>query len=72
MTLQKHLGNTGGTPEVTVYLEGWVSVEEVRIGASLRIFLGPAVVGQEMQHIGDDLQCMITVEHTCPEVDLPS
>ena len=49
-----------------------MGIEEVRIGASLRILACLRVVGQQMQHVLDDLESMVAVEHTCPEVGFPS
>ena len=72
MTLQEHLGHTGSETEITVDLEGRMSVKEVGICPAIRIFLCNCVAGQQTEHITDDIKGMIAVEHTSPEVYLPS
>ena len=72
MTLQEHLGHTGCESEVAVDLEWGMSVEEIRIGASIGIFLGHGVTRQQREHIADNLEGMVAVEHTRPEIYFPS
>ena len=47
-------------------------IEEVRIGTSVRMAAHRTVVRQQMQHVLDDLKGVVAVEHTRPEVDLPT
>ena len=70
MALQQHLADTCRTAEVTVDLEGWVRIEEVGIGAAPRAPL--YIVGDLREHVLDNLEGVVAVEHARPEVDLPA
>ena len=72
VALQEHLCNACCATEVAVDLERRMGVEEVRIGAAVGILLYAAVVGQQVEHVGDDLQGVVAIEHTRPEVYLPA
>ena len=52
MTLQQHFCNTCRTAEIAIYLEGGMSVKEIGIGSTIRIFPHLTVVGQQVKHIG--------------------
>ena len=71
VTLYQHFADTGRHAEVTVNLERRMGIEQVRIGASVRILAGLAVVGQQFQHVLDNLEGMVAVQHASPEVGLP-
>ena len=47
-------------------------IEEVRIGSTVGVLAGHTVVGQYVQHVFDDLEGMVPVEHARPEVGLPA
>ena len=47
-------------------------IKEVRISAPFGIFFHLLIGRQEFEHVGDDLEGMVAIEHTCPEVRLPS
>ena len=70
MTLQQHLTDTCGTAEVAVNLERRVGIEQVGIGAATRSPLNG--VGNQGEHVLDNLQGMVAVEHTSPEIGLPA
>ena len=70
MTLHEHLADTCSTTEVTIDLERRMGIEEVGVGAAARSPFDR--VGNECQHVLDDLIGMVTVEHTCPEVRFPT
>ena len=72
MTLQEHLCDAGCYSEVTINLEWWMGIKEIRIGSSLRIFLYLRIRWQQAKHIADDSESMIAIEHACPEVRLPT
>ena len=74
MALHQHLGDTGSTAEVAVYLEWWMCIEEIAIGSTL--FLVQSV-GKEMiigqgQLVMNQLISVITIQKTSPETNLPS
>ena len=72
VALQQHLADAGGTAEIAVDLEWRVSIEEVGIGPPVGILPHLTVVGQEFQHIADNLVGVVAVEHPRPEIDFPS
>ena len=72
MALQEHLGDACRDAEVAVDLEGRMGVEEVGIGAAVGIVAHVAVVGQQAQHVRDNLVGVVAVEHACPEAGLPT
>ena len=72
MALQQHLADTGRNAEVTVNLERRMGIEEVRIGTTIGELAGLAVIRQQVQHVLDNREGVVTVEHTCPEVGLPA
>ena len=49
-----------------------MSVEEVGIGAAVGMLAGSTVVGQQVQHVLDNREGVVAVEHASPEVGLPS
>ena len=74
MALQQHLGNACRRTEVTVYLERWMSIEEIGEGTSIGIFLDVVIRfgGQEFEHVAQDGHSMVAIEHTSPEAYLPT
>ena len=74
MALQEHFGNTGSHSEITVDLEWRMGIEEVGISPSILILWIPLVFfsRQQGQHIADNLEGMVAIQHTGPEVCLPS
>ena len=49
-----------------------MGIEQVGIGATVRILRGSIVRRQELQHVLQNGQGMSAIEHTCPETDLPA
>ena len=72
MTLHKHLADTCRHAEVTVNLERRMGIKEVWIGTAVGILSCSTIIRQQMQHILDNLEGMVAIEHTCPEIRLPS
>ena len=70
MTLQQHLAHASRTTEVTINLEWWMGIKQVGIGTATAPPLCGA--GYHVQHVLDNLKGMVTILHTCPEVDLPT
>ena len=58
--------------KVAINLERWMRIEEVGEGASIGIFSLHTLVGKNAQHVADDLERMVSVLHTRPEVGLPA
>ena len=71
VTLDEHLGNACSHTEVTIYLERRMGVEQIGIGTTIGYLLGHLVVGQQMKHVGDNLEGMVAIEHACPEIGFP-
>jgi len=46
--------------------------EQVGVGSSVGELPGLRVVGKEVEHVLDDSEGMVAVEHSCPEICLPS
>ena len=72
VALEQHLSNTSSTTVVAINLERRMRIKEVRIGTSVGILPCTTVVGQQMEHIRQDLQSMVTIKHSCPEIYLPA
>src|SRR5574344_899059 len=72
MALQEHLTDTRRYAEVTVNLERWMRIKQVGIGSSLGVFLLHVIIRQDMQHVLDNLQCMVTILHSGPEIGFPT
>lgn len=72
VALKQKLGHTGSKPEVAVNLERRVGIEEIGIDATVGIFFCQGIAWQQVQHVVDNRQGMVAVEHPCPEVDFPS
>ena len=71
VTLHEHLHDAGCHTEVAVNLEWWMRVEEIGEGAAIRELSLLAFVGKESEHVADDGEGMVAIEHACPEVGLP-
>ena len=74
MTLHQHLGDTGCTAEVTIYLERWMRIEEIAIGSTFLLVqsVGEEVVIGQGQLVMNQLISVITIQKTSPETNLPS
>ena len=74
MTLHQHLGDTGSTAEVAIYLERWMRIEEISIGSTLLLVqsIGEEVVIGQGQLVMNQLIGVITIQKTSPETNLPS
>ena len=74
VTLHQHLTDTCCTTEVTIYLERRMGIEKVGVGTSVRMSHDglPILAGQDVKHVFDNLECMVAIEHACPEVGLPT
>ena len=74
MALHQHLGDTGSTAEVAVYLEWWMCIEEITIGSTLFLVqsIGEEVVIGQGQLVVNQLISVITIQKTSPETNLPS
>ena len=72
VALYQHLSYAGSTAKVAINLERRMGIEEVGIGAAIGIGARLAIIGKKTEHVGDNLEGVVTIEHTRPEIDLPS
>ena len=70
MTLDEHLADTSGTTEVAVDLEGRMGIKEVGISTTMSTPLYR--VGNHGEHVANDAEGMVAIEHTRPEIDFPA
>ena len=49
-----------------------MGIEQIRISAAIRIFGNLAVFRQQTKHILDNLESVVAIEHTSPEIYLPT
>ena len=49
-----------------------MGIEEVRICSAVGIILCHRVAWQQAEHVANDFEGVVAIEHTCPEVYLPT
>ena len=72
MALQQHFSHTGSVAKITVNLKRRMSIKQIRISPSLRISLFHFIPRQQLQHIINNPERMITVQQTGPQINFPA
>ena len=72
VALQQHLSDTGCGTEVAVNLEWGVGIKQVGEGASVRVLACGFLRGEQLQHIGQDGQSVVAIQHAGPEAYFPA
>ena len=70
MALQQYFNDTCRITEVSVDLERRMCIEKIRIGSSSLSFLDFG--GDQIELVSDKFECMIPIQTSCPETNLPS